>query len=312
MEQVIFLNCEGAEEKIKKFILFENFETVIKKQNWSEIEYLNVPCSFDIETSSWYENGEKRACMYEWTFDLMSSAGNEMIMIGRTWEEYDKLLFILRSVFALGNKKRLVLYVHNLSYEFGFLARRFSWKKVFAICKRKPLYALSEDGFEFRCSYLLSGYSLAKLADQIEDDVQKMVGDLDYSLLRHSDTPLTETEIGYCINDVKIVVRYIRKCIRESGDILHIPMTKTGYVRNLTKNNTIFSPRRYHYLNMIKDLTLDVPTYGLLRRGFAGGFVHASPMNACKICRDVESWDECSAYPTMLIAKNIRWENRTK
>lgn len=65
--------------------------------------------------------------------------------------------------------------------------------KGFSIDLRKPIYGITENGIEFRCSYLLSGYSLAKLGEQLHKyKCEKLVGDLDYSLLRHSKTPLTQ------------------------------------------------------------------------------------------------------------------------
>ena len=58
--------------------------------------------------------------------------------------------------------------------------------------------------------------------------IEKKVGDLDYSLLRHSNTHLTDTELGYCINDVKVVMAYIQEKIEHDGNIAKIPLTKTG------------------------------------------------------------------------------------
>ena len=40
-------------------------ESDIVEKN-SKLKYYNIPCSFDIETSSFYEGDEKRACMYLW------------------------------------------------------------------------------------------------------------------------------------------------------------------------------------------------------------------------------------------------------
>ena len=131
-----------------------------------KVKYFNVPAAFDIETSSFFrstgKDKEKVAIMYEWTFGLYGT-----VMIGRTWKEFEDMIHELADILDLNDEKRLIVYVHNLSYEFQFIRKHFNWTKVFSIENRKPIYAITDFGIEFRCSYLLSGYSLAKLGDQL-------------------------------------------------------------------------------------------------------------------------------------------------
>lgn len=99
---------------------------------------------------------------------------------------------------------------------------------------RKPIYGITKTGLEFRCSYLLSGYSLAKLGEQLHKyKCEKLVGDLDYSLLRHSKTPLTQKEIGYCLNDIKVVMCYIQELIERYKGITKLPITKRDSCVNI-------------------------------------------------------------------------------
>ena len=51
------------------------------------ISYFNIPCAFDIETSSFYNNGEKVAIMYIWMLSI-----NGYIILGRTWEDFIKVI----------------------------------------------------------------------------------------------------------------------------------------------------------------------------------------------------------------------------
>ena len=127
--------------------------------------------------------------------------------------------------------------MHNLAFDFSFFRKWLEWKNVFSLDNRKPVYAVTIDGIEFRCSYLLSGYKLEKVAEHLQHtNIKKLVGDLDYSLLRHSKTQLTDAELQYCVNDVQIVTAYIYDCICEEGTIKDIPLTKTGYVRRYVRN----------------------------------------------------------------------------
>ena len=201
--------------------------------------FFNIPAGFDIETSSFYVNGEKTAIMYEWTFGIgyvENGQFSQLITYGRTWDQLDTLLACIAGVLDLRERKRLVVYVHNLPYEWQFIRNRFSWTKVFFMDERKPVYAITSDCIEFRCSLKLSGKSLANTAkDLLTYKTEKMVGDLDYTLIRHSGTPLTDQELKYCEHDIKVILCYIQEKIEQDGNIGQIPLTKTGYVRRYCK-----------------------------------------------------------------------------
>ena len=215
----------------------EYIQTVIS--NKKDVFY-NVPAGFDIETSSFYNHDLKCAITYEWTFGIGFIKDGEFSRLktyGRTWDQFYILLDAVSKILELSSKKRLVVYVHNLPYEWQFMRKHFSWTKVFFIDERKPVYAINSMNVEFRCSLKLSGKSLAKTAkDLVKYKSKKMVGDLDYSLIRTPETPLTPTELGYCEADVDVILCYIQEKIEQEGDITHIPLTKTGYVRRYCKN----------------------------------------------------------------------------
>ena len=50
------------------------------------------------------------------------------------------------------DKKYIVVYVHNLSYEFQFISRLFEWVDIFADSERKPIKAETKDHIIFKCS----------------------------------------------------------------------------------------------------------------------------------------------------------------
>ena len=68
-----------------------------------------------------------------------------------------------------------------------------------------------------------------------------MVGYLDYNILRHSCTPLTDKELLYCVNDIKVVMAYIQEQIETEGKIYKIPLTNTGYVRRDIKEECLYT-----------------------------------------------------------------------
>lgn len=291
--------------RLKEIEERENFEWVYSHK----VHYLNIPISFDIETSSFYEGIAKKAIMYIWTCNV-----NGTTFIGRTWKQFTQFLDIMSEEFELIKyNKRCLIYVHNLEYEFQFMRKWFDWHDIFADDKRQPLYAVTKGGVEFRCSYRLSGYSLAKLADELRYyKTQKMVGDLDYSLIRHSNTPLTPKELKYCTQDTQVVVCYIQEEIDKNGDIAHIPYTKTGYVRRYCQdeclaihkqNDDVSRLKGLKYRDVMQSLTLTYDQYKMCKAGFQGGFTHANINYVNETLHDVGSIDFTSSYPFTMMAQ---------
>ena len=296
---------------LTQFLSQINTKEVIKSKDKI---YYNLAMSFDIETSSFYEdkNGviytndeykklknkvkaEKKAIMYIWQFAI-----EENVIIGRTWNDF--LYFCKKLYDYLDLKKRyIIVYVHNLSYEFQFICKWFNWIDIFADSERKPIKAMTDTHFIFKCSYRLSGYSLEVLANNLKShSIKKMVGDLNYNLIRNSKTPISKEELQYCINDVLIVTSYIEEQINEFGNIEKIPLTQTGKVRRYVRKQC-FQNKDYKYF--IKELTIEKPEYLLLKNAFAGGFTHCNAMYTNKICKNVTSYDFTSSYPTVLISE---------
>lgn len=272
----------------------------IKKGKSEKIS--NVASVFDMEASSFYNhNNEKQCCMYAWVFGL-----NGRCIKGRYWHEFTWVINSLVNAYNLSPKNRLIIYVHNLSYEFQWIKGLFKWEKVFSLDNRKPCYAITKNGIEFRCSYILSGYSLEILGENLTKyKVSKKVGDLDYSLLRHSQTPLTEKEWGYILNDGLVVMAYIQEEIERLGSIKDIPLTKTGYVRNLCKEKCLKGENRWSYVRGIKTLTLEPETYLQAKQTYMGGFTHANINYVGKTLKNVYSYDFCSSYPAVMISEKF-------
>lgn len=289
-------------------VYLSQFEIKEIKTN-KKVTYLNIESAFDIETTSYISNGEKSAFMYIWMFGM--GLGKE-IFYGRTWEEFLDLCERLQHYFGLNENRRLVIYIHNLGYEFQFMCKYFNWENVFAINERKPIKALCSYGIEFRDSYILSGYSLANTAKNLTTHkVRKMEGDLDYSLIRHQSTQLTEKELGYCSNDIEIILAYINEQIAQYEDITKIPLTNTGRVRKYVKDACYYTSSNHRksnrgkyqrYRQIMSDLTLDKATYIQLKRAFMGGFTHSNPNHTGKTLENVSSIDLTSSYPTVMLA----------
>lgn len=288
-------------EPVLQSVIDKEHDTVMYRKK----QYYNIPCSFDIETTSTYLNGNKVAFMYIWVLNI-----NGTSIVGRTWEEFESCINRIHKKLRTNSNRIFVIYVHNLAFEMAFIQRRFAWEKVFSIDTRKPIYARDVRGIEFRCSYLLSGYSLATVAKNLQKyKIRKLVGDLDYYKVRTSLTPVNRKEMRYVINDGRIVTAYIAEEIERNGNIAKIPLTKTGYVRQACRRNCFSKSHREKsgnvYRKRIKKLTLTLNEYDLLKSAFAGGFTHANPFYTNKILHHVRSFDFTSSYPAVMVAEKF-------
>lgn len=307
-----------TQEKIKLYSLAEIKDCVIdigvlsKVKDNKKVEYYNYPISFDIETTSTevqtFGQPQKVGIMYIWTLGI----GNSIIQ-GRTWEEFVHACEFLSEWYNLSDKRRLVIYVHSLPFEFQFMHKWFNWVEVFALDKRQPVRALTDLNIEFRCSYKLSGYSLAKLAENLTSHkIKKLVGDLDYKKIRNSKTILSPNELEYCYNDVLIVNYYIDEYLDKVGDITKIPMTKTGEVRNYTRKYCFYGGQTgrdldtyREYKKLMRELVLDSESYLQLKRAFAGGFTHCNALYSRQIVKNVRSMDFTSSYPYVMVSRKF-------
>lgn len=287
-------------ETLDKILQNREYKT---EKTTKKIEYKRVVITFDIETSSFYLQGQKCAIMYCWQSML-----DGVFIMGRTYDDFLDYINFLHEFFFTDEESRVIVWVHNFSYEFQFIRKHIKWKKVFAIDARTPVYAITESGIEFRCSYILSGYSLANLARK--QGQEKKIGDLDYSKIRTPETPLTKKEVGYCYWDVKIVADFIKKETEQNKGISHIPLTKTGYVRKFCKRscyyekNNVKKYKLYRYL--MENLVINDETeYKMLKRAFQGGFTHANCFAVGKTFENVASYDLTSSYPAVMLSEKF-------
>lgn len=254
-------------------------------------QYYNVVCAFDIEATRIADI--EQAFMYVWQMQL-----DTYTVMGRTWDEF---LHYVKKLSELAGKNTLVLYVHNLSYEFQFLQGiyQFNADDVFAIKSRKILKCVMYENIEFRCSYIHSNMSLDIFTRKMGCEVTKLTGTFDYSKIRYSDTILSTDEIAYCVADVISLTQAIKKEMEIDGDnIATIPLTSTGYVRRQVKETM---RTMYGFKTWIAGQLPDYDLYTVLREAFRGGNTHASRFYSGKILENVHSIDRSSSYPDVLI-----------
>lgn len=280
-----------------------------KKNGNTYKTYCNDILTFDIETTScWLENGRivgykpgydseywnsllPLALCYIWQFSF-----NDKVYYGRELRDFEKVLQ------DIPDNYRVVIWVHNLSFEFHFLNNFLEWDSVFARSPHKPMKCVCKKypNVEFRCSYMLTRLSLDGWGKQL--GVYKATGDLDYEKIRTPLTPLTEQEMHYCEQDCIVVYNGIKEYKKRYGNIRDIPLTQTGTVRRVVKDMLTQDPL---YVKELKRLIpRDTEEYKMLINIFAGGYTHASRAYSGRVVRGlIEHYDFASSYPSVMVCE---------
>lgn len=253
-------------------------------------KYKDLYCAFDIESTNDLEI--EQAYMYIWQCQI-----EDHTIIGRTWDEW--LQFCENVCRQLKTDEYIMMYVHNLSYEFSFLkgVYPFQPEEVFCTDRRKVLKCEMKDHLEFRCSYMLTNMSLAAFTDKM-GVTRKLSGDeFNYKVIRYPWTVLSAKELEYCITDVKALVEALKVYFAIENDSFYtIPLTSTGFVRRDVK-----AAMRHFNRNDLKSMIADYDIFQILREAFRGGNTHANRYYSERIIETVSSYDRVSSYPDVQI-----------
>lgn len=278
--------------------------------------------TFDIEvTSAWidehgqiigYRKGETAEYWNELTplslCYIWQCGIDGVVYYGRELSQFTDLLD------ELPTDAQMIIWVHNLAYEYHFLANILTWEKVFARSPHKPMKATAEEypNIEFRCSYMLTRLSLETWGEQI--GLNKLVGNLDYEKIRTPLTPLTQLELDYAERDCLVVEQGIKQYIDRYGTQFNIPLTQTGTVRLEVKNRLFEIPDYTKYIKRL--IPHNAQEYKRLQEVFAGGYTHANRYFSGQVISAVmddngqyekdtiiQHYDFSSSYPTVMISE---------
>lgn len=256
-----------------------------RHKNRNSVVYRDLVCAFDIETTRLKDINQ--SFMYIWQFQI----DEYYTIIGRTWDEF--ILFLHRTQDIIQEDK-IVVYVHNLSYEAQFLQGIWHFQPDDIFCLKSRIVLKMDMGpFEFRCSYKLTNMSLSEYTHKMGVPSTKQYG-FDYNKIRYPWTELSSDELQYCINDVKGLVQALKIEMQlEKNTLYDIPLTSTGYVRQEAKK-----AMRHFPVGDLKNMLPSYDVYQMLRRAFRGGDTHANRYYAEDLIDGpIYSYDRASSYP---------------
>ena len=238
---------------------------------------------------------DKQGWIYQWAFDFCGC-----IAYGRKPSELMAWLRLFEENYHLREDLKMVIFVHNLSYDIQYLKSWILeiWPDMRILCTSPHKFITFEAGpFIFRCTYRLSGRSLAKWGSDLGVKNTKKSGMIDYDVIRYQDTPLVRRDWIYQIYDIKA----LRDCVAyqnelECDTIMSMPLTATAYVRR--DGRRIFK-RDQNNRKLFLAAAMDVTLYKALHLAYAGGLTHGNRFLAdIRIDKRGAHGDFMSHYPT--------------
>lgn len=261
-------------------------------------------CTFDIETTTLDnggpEEGKPWAFMWHWQACICGRC-----VFGRRWEEFFDFFKRLSEHLRLKQDKRMVVFVHNLGFEWAFMypmvREHFGEYHIFATGSHEPVKISFDNGLEFRCSYKLSNMSLWRFTQtEMACPYEKAYGDLDYKKVRTAGTPITDEEAAYNLIDVLGLYHAVKSKMAGDKDIITtLPITSTGYPRRITRR-ACREDESYHD-KVFVPLALKWEVYKMLKESGRGGNTHGSRFLAGRIIYDIFSMDYVSEYPSEIV-----------
>ena len=281
----------------------KEIDWVYKRRKKGGTYYANIPAAFDIEVTTLkkldiahsnvsLETFTGEGFMYHWQFCL-----DKYVIFGRTWEQFIFFFRELQKRLKLNETRKIVIYVHNLAYEFQFIKDFMKFDSIFAKEARKVIKC-SNACFEFRCSYFLSNMSLMKFCQNTHGVVHyKLEDTFDYSIIRTPTPPMSEDNEAYCYNDVRGLCECISARLQEDT-IASIPLTATGYVRR--EYRRLMAKNKNNWTHF-QEMALTAEQYALARKAFRGADTHANRHLAGRRLMNVLSADFSSSYPAQIL-----------
>lgn len=265
-----------------------------KSKNSKRPDLCIRPIFLDTETSHNHDEENPKAWIYQFAFKFGSC-----YFTGRKPSELCEWLLFIRDKMELNTHKKVVVYVHNLSYDMQylkhFISKHSEMFNVLAL-KAHKILQVETDHFIFKCSYLLSNRGLDAWCKATNSDHVKAVGTIDYDMIRYQDDELTEDDWFYQLSDVASMSDCWDIEGGEQFDIQTIPLTSTGFVRydgrKLFKEDDE-NRKKFQREQLSSDL------YMIAKDAFMGGYTHGNRHYAGKRLKgNIKHYDYRSFYPS--------------
>lgn len=316
-EVLTIYEYEDAEALIRELSVryAEDYTVVRRGRKRSKIKYYNNACSFDIETTTiapgtWdYDPGPDGApvgfpYLYQWCIY------DHVIMVRHMDEALDVFRW-LAEYFETGPFTHLIIYDHNLGYEWAFF--KDLWEIIpeecFALDEHHPATVILQSGLVIRDSYKMTNMALNTLTKDWSPRWKKAPELMDYYKRRTPYDELDEQTLVYAALDVLSLSDAMRPFLRARGEEIWTRCpTSTSFIRQRLKerigvNAHKRTAEQKAYLRMIEGMAMDAEQFTLLRELARGGNTHAYRKIIGKKLEGLYHGDIGSSYPTQMVCE---------
>lgn len=251
------------------------------QRNHKIVKYATDYFCLDTETS---KIDDITGWIYQWAICIKQ----KIFVYGRRPSELIDFLCKCAEHYELNNEKRIIIYIHNMQYDFAYLKKYLSQYdpqiKALAIDNHCVL-TVDVLGFRFICSYKLTNLSLAVLSDKYAKRYIKAVGEIDYNVLRYQDSELTDDDWFYMFSDVASQYDGVKEYLSMNGYTFaaDAPFTSTGFVR-VECRKSAKKCDKWH--EEFQKSALSLSDYRLCRQAFMGGITICSWRYSGKTIRE--------------------------
>lgn len=308
---VWFDTCTNKRQAIKQALPLD----LHPQKHGRSKKYWFCGAGFDCETT---RTPKGYSYVYLWQFSL-----HDTDFHGRTIDSFEEFAGMLDDILQIEYRKRchgkiktypqLLIYDANFGYEYGHFQcafDRLGVSDIFAKETRHPITLNIGKSLEFREALGVWGYSLENIGElwtatkkAVHHENGVRISDLDYTLPRHSGTPIKPQEQIYTSNDVRI--------LSELGIIAlkmyagrQIPVTGTGIIRQATKERIYESGWRS--LDFEKEKVQRVIPHNIddyhtvMDLLYCGGLTHSNVRLARRVHENVICADLVSDFPAQM------------
>ncbi len=292
-----------------KFNIIKNVTRHAHKVNET---YSDSIIMLDTETSKKFTNKIDVNYIVAFTLSIRSNHNNICTLYGNKPSECVECLNLVKDNLK---SDKVIIYIHNMSYDWIFL-RRFLMAAFgtpihqLNTKSHYPIYIEFANGIILKDSLILAQRKLEKWADDMDVEHKKSVGKWNYDKIRTQSEHFTSDELEYIEHDTLAGVECL-DALKESihKRIYSMPYTATGIARNELRSIAFKKRGKEWFLR-------NAPSYAQYKRlekVYHGGYTHANRHYVGQIQKGfIKCFDFSSSYPYVLLSEKYPCEKFQK